>query len=880
MVSYSYYKVGGTIGFQDHTYVKREADQSLYEGLKAGDFCYILNSRQMGKSSLAIHTMARLKKEGYSCIFIDLSQDIGRATNADEWYYSLAASINQELKIDWDLSNGWDQDLKLSPLRKFREFIETIILKEITENIIILIDEINNVRCQSFNLDDFFAFIRSCYNGRMYNPDYQRLTFAIFGVATPTDLIQDPNQTPFNIGKEIELKGFTIEEVEPLIQGLKEQAYNPKAVLKQILYWTGGQPFLTQKLCDLVCQINEQISEGNEQQQIANLVQAKILKNWQQEDNPEHLRTIEDRILKSHQLAKILGLYQKILKGNTIIYSDNVEQMELRLSGLVVKEQNQLKVYNHIYENVFNLNWVSQELSRIRPYGETMAKWEESDKDPSWLLQGNALKEALQWQMGKNLTEVDYLYLSASQEFYHQKKMHKMVLMSMVAILGLLGIIGSGGFMYYRYGTCPVGQRIRGECFRYIMTSGNKPRLFVADTNFHLEQGVDFFRKGKYQQALQLFKQAIDAEPTDPVPYIYYNNAKARLQGRPLKLAVVAGIDFYESVAKDILRGVADAQTEFNERGGKNGRLLEIVIVNDGNEQILAKKAAQDLANQPDILGIIGHHSSESSEVAIPIYQSQGLAIVSPTSSSSPLKSEVFFRTVRSTKVAGEKYADYVKNNLNLDRLVIFYDDSSLYSKSLKKDFSTVFENLEGKILYYIDLNDPYLDIERELNNMANQNIKTILLIPSVKTSSVVIAIARENIKLPSHQRLQLLGAMSLSESPTLKNAKDAAEGMILASPCLNAKSQYSQKAVIKWQQKQVFWRTATSYDATQALIEAIRLSKEPTRAEILTHLKTLQLPIEKTSGFGLRWDSHQANANRQYCIVQIRHNVFDNVQK
>jgi len=427
---------------------------------------------------------------------------------------------------------------------------------------------------------------------------------------------------------------------------------------------------------------------------------------------------------------------------------------------------------------------------------------------------------------------------------------------------------------------------------RNIKTSGGQSKIFIDDINFHLDKGSEYFKKGDYENAEKFFYLAKEANRNDPIPQIYLNNTKARLasqagKGKPLKLAVVAGIDFYESTAKEVFRGVADAQDKFNQNRGKNGRLLEIVIANDGNQPEISKKLAEKLVNESDILGIIGHHASESSEVAIPIYRRKGLAIVSPTSSSSKLKDDVFFRVIQTTTEAAKLYAKYIKNTLHSDSIAISYDQKSVYSQSLQEDFIKAFEDLGGKV----DINNTSVfdreqtsppDIDAEIDNIISSQIKTVFLIPSVKTNSIIRAFARASHK--KTKKLNLIFAMSVFEQPSLDIGGDAVEGSSLATPCVNKTSLYMKGAIKRWQQKNIYWRTMTGYDATQAFIGAInKSSNEPTRSEILKNLKTLILPVEKTSGYGLNWSKengylYQSNINSLYCMYKIENGQFKEV--
>ena len=261
-----------------------------------------------------------------------------------------------QLSEKFNVKEWLREQVRVSEVQHLSEFIEDILLTEFSQPIVIFVDEIDSVLSLNFPTDDFFAFIRYCYNQRADNPNYKRLTFVLLGVATPSDLIQNKKRTPFNIGQAIALKGFQEDEIKPLANGLQDKVDNPQAVLKEILYWSGGQPFLTQKLCNI-------IRESKEFTSVKELVRSRIIDNWESQDEPEHLRTIRDRILRKEQLAgKILGLYQQILQNGEVTSDDSREQIELRLSGLVIEKYDKLKVYNKIYQSVFNQSWIDKVL--------------------------------------------------------------------------------------------------------------------------------------------------------------------------------------------------------------------------------------------------------------------------------------------------------------------------------------------------------------------------------------------------------------------------------------------------------------------------------------------------------------------------------------
>lgn len=405
----NYYKFGGSLRYNHPSYVIRKADDDLYHYLKIGEYCFVLNSRQMGKSSLRVRVTHQLRNEGVSCAFIDLTT-IGNFVTQQQWYCSFASELINSLELDdqINLNSFWETYTNLTDIQILKQLLE-FILTILSGKLVIFIDEIDSLLKIPFK-DDFFAFIRACYQQRVNNTEYEKLTFCLLGVASPDDLIKDKEKTPFNVGRSINLAGITFEEAKKPLSGGLSHFSNSETLLKQILDWTGGQPFLTQKVCHLVTQY-DQDSYPN----LTKIIQNHIILNWESQDDPIHLKTIRDRLLVNETKAiRLLTLYSKILQ-KPILADETEAQITLRLTGIAVKQKGYLQVYNPIYQQIFNPTWIQEQINQLRPYSIELNQWLNHQQNPNYLLKGNHLATAIDWSKDKSLSDLDYQFLSASQ---------------------------------------------------------------------------------------------------------------------------------------------------------------------------------------------------------------------------------------------------------------------------------------------------------------------------------------------------------------------------------------------------------------------------------------------------------------------------------
>ncbi|MEL6911156.1 MAG: ABC transporter substrate-binding protein [Cyanobacteria bacterium J06598_4] len=360
-----------------------------------------------------------------------------------------------------------------------------------------------------------------------------------------------------------------------------------------------------------------------------------------------------------------------------------------------------------------------------------------------------------------------------------------------------------------------------------IMSEGEEIILGLNPSN-QKQAAADAYSSGDYTQAVLLWETTLEQKRNDPETLIYLSNA--RIADQPAhSIAVPIPGDAETNVAAEILRGAAQAQFQINSTGGINGKPIKLIIANDRNNPEVAQDLARLFSQNPEILGVIGHFSSNVSLEAAQVYQEQGLVMISPTSSSVALSNvgSYVFRTVSSDCVAGNALAAYLIDKMGITQAAVLFNSASSYSTSMRDVFRSSLEEKDGEIAVEFNFSQSNFNIVNALAKTKQEKAQVLVFFPNSSGMNALETLDKTFLIAQMNQgELPLLGGDSLYKPRTLQLGQNNVADMVLAVPwnTENTDSGFVELATNLWGGK-VNWRSALTYDATMALGAAIQQS-------------------------------------------------------
>jgi O-acetyl-ADP-ribose deacetylase (regulator of RNase III) len=360
----NFYTLGGAVSSQrEGLYLTRKADEELLQSCRKGELAYVFGPRQIGKTSLVTHVARQLATTKVRIAFIDLSM-LGTNQPAERWYLDLILAIADRLKIKTDLVKWWKENAQGSAIQRLHMFFEKVLLARVKKQVLIFIDEVD----AALNRNDFLSLIRSFHDMSAMSPGLKRMSFVLVGLVPPDQLQPDIHTSPFiNAARVIELTDFSEKEALPLADGLGLPTQHARQVLEWVLEWTGGHPYLTQRLCSAIA---EKFQSSWSQTDVEKVAAETFFGDKALQDS--NLIYISNVLTKSLNANIVLGVYQGILKGMldarpAKLTADERQALSLLLvSGVVVRKDADIQVRNRIYREVFNDIWLASQMTTAR----------------------------------------------------------------------------------------------------------------------------------------------------------------------------------------------------------------------------------------------------------------------------------------------------------------------------------------------------------------------------------------------------------------------------------------------------------------------------------------------------------------------------------
>ncbi|EST90609.1 ABC transporter substrate-binding protein [Vagococcus lutrae] len=211
-----------------------------------------------------------------------------------------------------------------------------------------------------------------------------------------------------------------------------------------------------------------------------------------------------------------------------------------------------------------------------------------------------------------------------------------------------------------------------------------------------------------------------------------------------LNYELSGAVSAYAQQQKDALEMAKD---EINEAGGILGKKVEFVIKDNKSETAEAASVAASLANEKDLVAVIGPATSGAFKATIPNMKKAGIPAITPSGTDDSITKdkngvyENIFRTCFQDSFQGVILAQYASHNLKANRALIIGDNSSDYAKGLTKSFK---ETFEGEVVGEENFVAKEKDFKAMLTKVKNKEFDVIYLPGYYEEAGAIIKQARE----------------------------------------------------------------------------------------------------------------------------------------
>jgi ABC-type branched-subunit amino acid transport system substrate-binding protein len=446
------------------------------------------------------------------------------------------------------------------------------------------------------------------------------------------------------------------------------------------------------------------------------------------------------------------------------------------------------------------------------------------------------------------------------------------------------GIVGLSAMMIPNWRSNNLGSRV-SDPIASRSSIGDRILLSIEgnrDTDKFKElkrAGVTAIASKNYPEAVSKLQAALAENPNSPETRIYLNNA---LIGNNKSYTIAASVPISSRSidrASEMLRGFAQAQTEINQTGNTNEAKIKIKIIDDGDDPKTIKNIATELAQQSEILGVVGSNRNDVTMKAADVYNESKLVFIAPISTANKLTGTdkpYIFRTNAKGEAIAQKLVDYSIDRERKRKVAIFYIPSITYNDEFRTQFTNKLISRGGKVVATFPFSTvansasppptpiPTFNANAYLRKAKRMGAQSILLLSVGRSNREALKILE--LRSRKYPELSVFSDTALYSITTLE-AGNEAEGLIMGVPWQESQStpQFSKGARQLWN-NQVNWATATSYNAVKALGTAIKSQESPSRKSVMNALSK----SEFMGASARRFQFTNGESTEQYVLVQV----------